>query len=375
MTRWEAFRFVSDALRSMLRRETFSIVAERISWDEVVKLASEHAVTPTLAWALREARPIPHEVRDYLDVTLDLNRRRNESILDCLESALAALNSAGCEPVLLKGAAALVDDLYPAPSLRYLIDLDILVPKSRLRDASVALNKIGFRAMIDAPKRRWVRRPSPPPPTDFHHLPPLFDEGAAVSIELHQAIGAPEFEPILSAETVLERRNKRSFRGLDSFVPCPTDRITHNIVHSQLHHPRQQRGTVELRQLFELVLLAAKFAEEIDWGEVENRFRATGHLEVLQRQAAIVQTVFDVDLKISGQYTPEFSALLRSNVLFPPSIRRTISLSQIIAAYYKHFLRNPLLAANLLNPLWWPGRISFILKTIRANRTPTAGSG
>jgi hypothetical protein len=369
MTRWQAFCFISDALRSVLRGETLPIDAEQVSWDVVLRLASEHVIAPTLAWALRNARPIPDEVRDYLEVTLDLNRKRNAIILDCLESALAALNSAGCEPLLLKGGAALVDELYPDLAVRYLIDLDILVPESRLFDASAALNKIDFRAN-PAPNRRWVR---PRNPSDYHHLPALFNEGAGVMIELHRYVGAKEFEPILSAGTVLRRRNKRSFRGQDLFVPCPTDMITHNVVHSQLHHPYYERGRVELRQLFELVLLTEKFTQEIDWAEVENRFRTTGHLEVLRRQMAIVQTMFDVKVEISGQSNPECSALLQEIVKYPPLPRR-LTLSQVTLDYYHQFIHNPMLVVNLLNPFWWPSRISFIRKKISANRTTTARS-
>src|SRR5271156_3147553 len=167
MRRWEAFRFISDALQSILRREALSIDADRISWDVVLQLASEHVVTPTLAWALKETRLIPEEVRDYLNITLDLNRRRNETILGCLEAALAALNSVGCEPLLLKGGATILEDgLYPDLSVRYLNDLDILVPKSRLSDASAALSKIDFHVM---PAHENIEH--------AHHLPALVHDG------------------------------------------------------------------------------------------------------------------------------------------------------------------------------------------------------
>ena len=56
MTRWEALSFISDTLRSMLPgRPLSALEAENVSWDVVLELASEHAVTPTLAWALRRA--------------------------------------------------------------------------------------------------------------------------------------------------------------------------------------------------------------------------------------------------------------------------------------------------------------------------------
>jgi len=365
MTRWEAFCFISDALRSMMARETPSIVAERISWDDVVQLASEHVVTPALAWALREARPIPDEIRDYLDVTLDLNRRRNETILDCLEPALAALNSAGCEPLLLKGGAALVDRLYPDLSVRYLTDLDILVPESRLLDASAALNKVDFHPVPD-PTRRWARENL----LASHHLPALFHERAGVSIELHRTVSLREFEPILSTAGVLERRDERKFRGLDLFVPCPTDRIIHNIVHSQLHHPGYKRGIVSLRQLFELALLALKFAEEIDWQQVENRFRTTGHLEVIQRHTVFLRHFFSIHLTMSGPDNPAILAYLQSSIETPSG---DITALQIISEYFSNFLQSPSLALNFLNPFWWPARISSVRKRMRPDRTTLVG--
>jgi hypothetical protein len=98
---------------------------------------------------------------------------------------------------------------------------------------------------------------------------------------------------------MMDRRTKRSYRGLNFFVLCPTDRIIQNIVHSQLQHGRQELGLVVLRQLLELALLVSKFGDTIDWLEVERHFRAAGHLEVLQSQAKIVQTLFNVPLKIS----------------------------------------------------------------------------
>jgi hypothetical protein len=310
MRRWEAFRFISNALQSILRRKTLSIEADRISWDVVLQLASEHFVTPTLAWALKDTRGIPEEVRDYLNITLDLNHRRNETIVDCLKAASSALNSVGCEPLLLKGGAAiLADELYPDLSVRYLADLDILVPKARLSDASVALSKIDFHVMPES-DRRWVRVDV----RHAHHLPALVHGGTGVAIELHRTISLAEFEPILPTVTALQRRVECNFRDIDFFVLCPTDRIIHNIVHSQLLHRHYEEGTVELRQLFELALLAIKFGEAIDWQEVENRFRRTGHLEILQSHSALLHAVFSVRLKIGGQDNPNFLLRIQSKI-------------------------------------------------------------
>ena len=245
MTRWEALSFISDTLRSMLPgRPLSALEAENVSWDVVLELASEHAVTPTLAWALRRADLIPAEVGDYLSITLELNCRRNRNMLDGLELAVAALNSADCQPVLLKGAAALLDEgLYPDVSMRYLCDLDILVPLSRLHDAAIALKRIGFQAVPEptVPKR-WVR--PRPQPGHLHHLPPLLYGETGVVIELHRTITLQQFDSLLPATSGIEHQSKRKFRGLELCVLAPTDRIVHNIVHSQLHHGQHKRGAI-----------------------------------------------------------------------------------------------------------------------------------
>ncbi len=296
MTRWEAFCFISDALQRMQRGDTVTIDAERVSWDVVLQLASEHAATPTLAWALRRANSIPADVRDYLTVTLELNCRHNRNMLDGLELAVAALNSAECQPVLLKGGAALLDEgLYPDVSVRYLGDLDILVPLSRLHDAAIALKSIGFQALPE-PNTRWVR---PRRSGHFHHLPPLLHGETGVVVELHRTIISRKFDTLLPATSGIQHQSKRKFRGLELSVLSPTDRIVHNIVHSQLHHGHHQRGTIGLRQLFELGLLSIKFGREIDWLDVESRFRDAGYLEVLQKHVELLQTIFSVPSVIS----------------------------------------------------------------------------
>jgi len=366
MTRWEAFSFISDTLRSMLLGRPLSAPeAENVSWDVVLQLASEHTVTPTLAWALRRADSIPAEVRDYLSTTLELNCRRNRNMLDGLELAVAALNSADCQPVLLKGGAALLDEgLYPDVSMRYLCDLDILVPLSHLHDAAIALKRIGFQAVPEptVPKR-WVRPLRLPL---GHHLPPLLYGETGVVVELHRTITPQKFDSLLSATSGIEHQSKRKFRGLELSVLAPTDRIVHNIVHSQLHHGQHKRGAIDLRQLFELGLLTVKFGREIDWQDVESRFRGAGYLEVLQHHVELLQTIFSVPSVISTPRNPEVLGRLQSSVeLTAPPITQGDTFTRVVSGYVYYFLRKPLLAANLMNPFWWPGRISAIRKRMR----------
>ena len=295
-------------------------------------------------------------------------------MLDGLELAVAALNSADCQPVLLKGAAALLDEgLYPDVSMRYLCDLDILVPLSRLHDAAIALKRIGFQAVPEptVPKR-WVR--PRPQPGHLHHLPPLLYGETGVVIELHRTITLQQFDSLLPATSGIEHQSKRKFRGLELCVLAPTDRIVHNIVHSQLHHGQHKRGAIDLRQLFELGLLAVKFGREIDWQDVESRFLGAGYLEVLQNHVEILQTIFSVPSVISTPHNPEVLKRLQSSVgLTAAPITQGDTFTRVVSGYLYYFLRNPLLATNLMNPFWWPGRISAIRRRMRPDAPTREG--
>jgi hypothetical protein len=89
-------------------------------------------VTPALAWCLvHEVTPPPLEVRHYFEEILALNAKRNETLLTELARVVRTLSAIDVEPVLLKGAARLIKGTYPATMLRFLGDLDVLIPASR----------------------------------------------------------------------------------------------------------------------------------------------------------------------------------------------------------------------------------------------------
>jgi hypothetical protein len=73
-------------------------------------------VLPALAAALRDLDLIGSldaELAEFLLAVHAANLERNEELRGELAAAVGALNRTGIEPMLLKGAIRLVDDLYP----------------------------------------------------------------------------------------------------------------------------------------------------------------------------------------------------------------------------------------------------------------------
>ena len=97
-------------------------------WELIIEVASFHYVTPALGSCLGADGDVQPDVRDYFEFAAALNSQCNEKVLSGLARIAALLNAIDIEPLLLKGAAHLVQGTYPEPSMRILGDVDILIP-------------------------------------------------------------------------------------------------------------------------------------------------------------------------------------------------------------------------------------------------------
>ena len=108
---------------------------------------------PALAWVTRErtqtsfADDTGAAVHDPALVlrAADLTARViSGELLDALADVVAALRSAGCVPVLLKGCAAAIQ-FYPVPHLRTMGDVDLLVSPREYGPVAAVLRDVGFK--------------------------------------------------------------------------------------------------------------------------------------------------------------------------------------------------------------------------------------
>lgn len=118
MTRWEVYRQVASWLRPAFSTAPAEVPSLSVPWEKVVEAASHHLVTPAIGWAFLKQNSIEGHVAEYFAAILELNRARNQALLDVLALVLASLNAAGIRPAPLKGAAFLIDDAYPDPGMK-----------------------------------------------------------------------------------------------------------------------------------------------------------------------------------------------------------------------------------------------------------------
>ena len=268
---WQALRLIAAHLAPLFAQTTDAKLAPLT--EREIGPASLERVSPALGWCITGRTIEPCPVADYFIASFELNTQRNAAMLAALDLALETL--ADSTPVLLKGAAALAQGLYPAAGARVMGDLDLLVPKERLHEAFTALQEVGFEREAE------VRLPS-----GHHHLPMLVHGATGVGIEFHHAPLPPFAARLFDAQNIFANARTVQWNGRAALVPSPDMMIAMLVAHSQIVDGHDLRGGVPLRTLVELRLLCDRFGDALDWCALERMFGRTGHAAVLVRTCA-----------------------------------------------------------------------------------------
>ncbi|MGI9508909.1 MAG: nucleotidyltransferase family protein [Geminicoccaceae bacterium] len=250
------------------------------------RLADRHLVTPMLARYVTRPdvrRQLPEEFGFYVEFFHRQNRERNERLKRELLRVVTYLNGIGVEPLLLKGAIRLVDDLYPDLGWRFLRDLDLLVPADQVSQVADCLTSFGYRFTIDADYYG----------DDHRHLPPLKRDDADTVVEIHtELLRAPA---LLSADSVLCRSHQVKLGDVLCRVPDRGDQLRHLIGHDRFDDELYRCGAFLLRSIFEIALICR---DESSLEQLLSRCSGTG----LARYA-------DVWLALTTQLFPGYVAM------------------------------------------------------------------
>ena len=220
-------------------------------WPRLVTLSGVHLLTPALAPALAGAdvRPrVPAELLGYLAAMHEAATRRNLALRRDLIGVAARLNGIGVVPVALKGGIRLIDGLWPDPALRFMHDLDLLVPEAALEDCGSELARGG-----------WVPIGGEADEAD-HHLAFAHAEATA-RIELHWTALASPHGILLPPTRLLARARPARFDGATIAVPAVDDQLVHLVAHGMLQHAFLENGRFLLRDLVEHALLLGRASE------------------------------------------------------------------------------------------------------------------
>ncbi|HSK21294.1 MAG TPA: nucleotidyltransferase family protein [Longimicrobiales bacterium] len=171
--------------------------------------------------------------------------------LDVIVDALAAR---GIPVVLLKGlhlAAAVYDD----PALRAMGDLDVMVPRDRLADASRALTEAGFDTTEVADLDDFCLTNC--------HLPRMAPPGGrGLGVEVHWTIELPTSPFEIRPAELWASSRPFQVNGRDVLGLSPEHLILHLCLHACYHH---RFDHTPLKQLCDVAVTLRQFDGQIDW--------------------------------------------------------------------------------------------------------------
>lgn len=228
----------------------------------VLDLAGRERVLPTLGWRLLEAGlvdPVPEALVAPLRSSgrtpqglqaavfaYQVNRERMLDLGDQLHQLTGVLDQHGIQWIPLKGAALLLDEVWPQPLSREMTDLDILIPdRLRIAEAEDLLKGIGYREVTLA------EHPLDPVLPDTHQSRALVLEGRSGSVELHRWLMPDEHATHLSTEAVAGR----AVHTGGGWRLTPSDMIRHVIAHARISHWSLVTGGAELRSVLDVGFL------------------------------------------------------------------------------------------------------------------------
>jgi len=268
-------RTVSQAVVSMLRAlpddpERFGVLIDEMAsagsadlWNELVAHASYHGILGVIDSALAGYGQTATELRQTAMRRRAIEELWHAHLVGGLTTAVGILSNAGVASCALKGPV-LSARLYPTPSARHSVDIDLLVRPDDVERALDAFVAAGFH-VSDGVSTEYLRQYG-------HHL--SMSRAATAPIELHFRAYSG-FGVELSASDMLARARPIRFRDdFSILVLSPEDEFVYLAAHAAGH------SFIRLVWLYDLKLLV-KHHPELDWQQIAERAQRFGVASVV----------------------------------------------------------------------------------------------
>ena len=231
MTNWELFKRLCLIIGGQ-NGDSIVQVIDQGCFSRLTALAAERDLLPSLATRVDEHSGlidrIPADSKEKLHTALAENTHRKLQIKAQAIKLARTLNTAGIEPLFLKGTARLLTNPDTPVGFRKQVDIDLLVPTSQIDETCEALRDDGY-LFVD------FGQPKPEFFSDMtrahqisahhHHLPPMVKQGYETTLELHKHPLSRQFRNALPLESLLQSAIARECHVAKFLVPSPRDQL------------------------------------------------------------------------------------------------------------------------------------------------------
>jgi hypothetical protein len=302
----ETLFFVGKCL-TITHEEQFRIEIEKelisntVNWDNVVKVSTGHYVFPALYCNLKRAdflKYLPDELVAYMEYITDLNRERNQEIIEQAKEINELLLKNNITPIFLKGTGNILEGLYDDIAERMLIDIDIIVSeKDFLLSAEILLNQ-EYKS-IDNLNR------------NFHwHYPILYRDDKMATVEIHNKILKNNYQNRLEIDLfndliiinsnihVLSTKNKL----ISTILP--------KIINDDLYHNK----SISLRDAYDVLLISK--LKPIDITSIKNQKinqKLTNYLSCIKLILNDIISISSIETHQTIKYKNQFVKVLEGD--------------------------------------------------------------
>jgi hypothetical protein len=216
-----------------------------VDWDSVVKVSTGHYVFPALYCNLKKANflhYVPEELVNYMIHITDLNRERNQQIIEQAKEINELLLKNNITPIFLKGTGNLLEGLYEDIGERMVGDIDMILPNEDVLEANKILQNNNYTSsaiMFD----------------DHRHLPRLTKVNKIAAIELHKDFLEIPYRNNFNYSSIKDSvvKTEQNYSFLSA-----VDKMAMNIFSNQITDDGYEKASILLRNYYDFILLSQK---------------------------------------------------------------------------------------------------------------------
>lgn len=233
--------------------------------------------------------------------------------------------------ILLKGAATLFNRISSPTSVRFMSDIDILVPEEQQALAVKILDDNGYLEddvdlKIDA--------------QGHYHATPVKHPDSVCYIEIHRAAQKTSLLTLLPTAELWDRAIPLALNEeLSVKQLSPEDQIVLSIVHSQLADGGFEDKQIELRQLYDFTLLANRHNNELDWVAITERFSQSDELSAYYGLLNHANRLLGYEYPMPSQYadasTKHYTQCMSNLLQMDSEDKRVSSVLRVLKGYSK----------------------------------------
>ena len=224
---------------------SYRIEEGEVNWEEVVKLSTSHYVFTTLYCLFQRAELLsflPEDLVSYMKHLTELNRDRNQQIIEQATELNTILRQNDIQPIFLKGTGNLLQGLYDDIGERMVGDIDFIIRPEDYNETIKILKEYGYQKVFD--------RHSIP----GKHYPRSFKEGSVAAIEIHKEMVKNPFEPAFNYETIKGHIISKNGFSVLSYE----HQLSLAVIALQINDDGQYYNTISLRNAYDVFCLSQK---------------------------------------------------------------------------------------------------------------------